>query len=134
MAMPIGAAFRAKDLQGRNNACLIVSKTPKTDGMIVRFIAYLQKNKFLCLARAESETSCWRTTDLVMQKKRSGRQNKATSTREKTTAAKRLELRKRCLHVLLPWSLCHLSRDDGHATAVCNHVLLRPPSGFFRWP
>ena len=76
MAMPIGAAFRAKDLQGRNNACLIVSETPKTDGMIVRFIAYLQKkNKFLCLA-------CCRTTDLVMQKKRSGRLNKATSTRK----------------------------------------------------
>ena len=40
------------------------------------------KNKYMCLARVEGETWRWRTTVSVMQKTRSERLHRATSTRK----------------------------------------------------
>ena len=57
------------------------------------------KNKYMCLARVEGETLRWRTTDSVLQKKKHAA-GACTERRppEKTTNAKRLELRKLFLH------------------------------------
>ena len=95
--MPIGEAFRARDLQQKNNASFILSKNYRQ--MALSSVSSLiYKNKYVRLAWVEGETLRWRTTYSVLQKKHAAGACTKRRPPEKTTMAKQLELPKRCLH------------------------------------
>ena len=130
--MPIGAAFRARDLQEKNNASFILSKNYRQMALS-SVSSHIDKNKYVRKAWVEGETLRWRTTYSIMQKTRSGRLHKATSTRTDTCGeaagvAQALPSRTSCRGVCVT---C-LPRDDGHTIAIRHRVLIRRLAFFGR--
>ena len=74
--MPIGEAFRARDLQEKNNASFIHHKQMALSSVS----SLIYKNKYVSLAWVEGEAGAPLTRSC--KKKRSGRLHKATSTQK----------------------------------------------------